>query len=617
MFKTISRVPGTGLCRKALGAGGERLSRGIYRVSNRLTTSEVRREYTAGLKNSPYTLSKMLANMQPKDFGPANETTFVAMPNAEKVSDQFLARGRGQRTDITVKQFRNGESYARIEKTVRGKKVVILVDRSRDNINDSLVETLLAIDAAKRASAKEVVLVCPELPYVGDQPGTPNYELDYFKLVLNLLFKGAQLDELRLGDIVLNRRRSLLFLQDQILSRRVAPFISAWSEHLAAPKTMRDEVLYFMGNHFRQNAKDVIAAMKGVKGRIAGLALQPGERQRINCVGLPYENLAGKTAVVFQTCNTGRVNDDFLEALLMVYSARQKGAKEILLVMPYMPYNRQERKAKTGEPISAKLVANALMSAAGVTQVISFDLHAPATQGFFDRPMQHITALHLIINFVRRLFDSPPSDNWCISRELFVAGAPDVGRGKTAQKFGEAIAGPETNVAIIYKYRPKPGEAAVRDVTGNVAGKDVFIIDDMIDSGGTIIAAVEAFIQKGARKVFVATVHGIFSDVSLELAKAREEYQRIAAFLTAQGKHVDEYVSWSEDRKVFTVNALIRLQAHPTLSGLIVTNSLLIPEKNIVDPDKVKMIAIDDLIAMVCGRIISNQSLRDYQFEGS
>ena len=610
--------------KQALGHVLERGGQRLRRVSNRLTTYALKKEY---YKSAPYSLSAMLANRHPRYFGEKGKTAFIAAPSCQKIVDEFLSKAGWSRTPAELKMFRNGESYARIQSTVRDKTVVIFQDFKRNNINDALMETLLAIDAAKRASARRVILVCPGLPYIGDAPGTQNHKIDYFKLVLNLLFKAVHLDQLRVGNIVLSRGRSMLFLQDRVLSRNLAPAMINWSVHFDPQKERASEKpVFLIGRNYRASAGkivDLLSKKHGLAGEIAdfGFVTSPAER-KINCGAESVPSLLGRTVYIFQTANTGRINDDLMETLLMVYSARKKGAKKIVLMMPFLPYNRQDRKAKTREAISAKMVANALVEAAGVNQMITFDLHADATQGFVDIPFQHITALHQVARFVkerRRKFDLA-SGGWF--RQKLVPSSPDVGRAKAVRKLGKAVIRTAHNLAIVDKSRPEAGEARVEAVVGKVGGRDTLLYDDMIDSGGSIINAVTSLHDAGSVRVYVAAIHPVFSDVKIDLfnkdgspiKEAFEEYENICGFLKSKNQRVEDHVA--RDEKAFTVNALIRLQAHPYIAGIIFTDSINVPPENVVDRRRVKIISISPLIASVLSRIMTGESLQDIQYEG-
>jgi ribose-phosphate pyrophosphokinase len=290
----------------------------------------------------------------------------------------------------------------------------------------------------------------------------------------------------------------------------------------------------------------------------------------------------------------------------MAYTARKTGAQEVVMVMPYLPYNRQERKANAHDPISAKVVAKALAEAAGVTRLISLDLHAAATEGFFDVPMQHITAQHLLVEWIRQNMSDSLGD--------MVPVAPDAGRAKATKKLGEEL-GLNAPPATVNKFRPRPGVAAVTGVVGNVSGKTALLYDDIIDTGGSILGAAQALITAGARQVCVVATHGVFAASEIELdAKGQTELARIKTFLLQPGKREGDYIKYSIDGKKFFVNALVRLQADPNIHRIVFTDSLFCPPQNIIDEGKVAVVSISCLLAEVCARIIRNQTLVDIQY---
>jgi ribose-phosphate pyrophosphokinase len=605
-----------------LGPAMIKAGQGLRKAANRLTTYVIMELYRLHRPLAGYSLTGMLRQMRPDDFGRIANTTFIAAPGCEPSIKEFLAGTGYFPTTIELKQFRNGESYARINESVRDKTTVICQDFRTGNLNDKLVQTLLAIDAAKRADAKRVILITPDLPYINEAPGSCNYRIDYFKLVLNLLFKAANLDELRVGGVTVDRELSLMFLQDKVFSRNLAPYLVAQGQTLTGKKEQQGHngLVFLVGKGYRHQADSIIHLLKKkyqLSGETADLGMiLDGKTCKITCEDPGREDFTGKKVYVFQTANTGRINDDLMEALLLVYTAKKKGAKEVVLVMPHLPYNRQERKAKTREAISAKLVANALVEAAGVSQIIALDPHAPATQGFVDIPFQYITAFHQVTEFVKALIKGK------MLKPDFVSASPDVGRGKIARKLGMAVIGPDADFAIVDKDRPQAGESDVAAVVGKVRGRDVVIFDDLVDSAGTLLNSARALKARGAERVYVAAIHGVFSPVNIkfrhkdgsENPAARAELETIQKFLIEQGKKFEEYLEIRPDG--FTVNALVRLQADPNVTGVIFTDSLSVPEGNIVDRSKVVKLSIANVIASVCGRIIHGESLQGYQYEG-
>jgi ribose-phosphate pyrophosphokinase len=195
-----------------------------------------------------------------------------------------------------------------------------------------------------------------------------------------------------------------------------------------------------------------------------------------------------------------------MELLLMIQAAKLASAKRITAVIPWFPYSRQDRKAKPREPISARLVADALQLA-GVDRVLTMDLHAGQIQGFFTIPVDHMTALPLFARHFRDLG---------LTGEDVVSVSPDAGRAKMAVRFSEMIEG---TFAIMHKTRPERDLAEVTEITGRVRDKIAILGDDVIMTGGTLLANVAALREHGVREVWVFATHGLFSGGALERFK--------------------------------------------------------------------------------------------------
>jgi ribose-phosphate pyrophosphokinase len=189
-----------------------------------------------------------------------------------------------------------------------------------------------------------------------------------------------------------------------------------------------------------------------------------------------------------------------MEQLLMVDAMKRASAKRITVVAPFFPYARQDKKHKGREPISAKLV-NDLFRVAGATRLMSVDLHTPQIQGFFDGPVDHLWALPLLADHVAATFGT----------ENLTVVSPDSGRVRVADIWADRLATP---LAIVHKRRDpdKPNQVQVNEIVGKVRGRDCLIVDDMIDTGGTILAAANALKENGATKVIVAATHPVFSE---------------------------------------------------------------------------------------------------------
>ena len=199
------------------------------------------------------------------------------------------------------------------------------------------------------------------------------------------------------------------------------------------------------------------------------------------------------------------INDAVIEQLVMVDAARRASAKRVTAVCPFFPYARQDRKAEGREPISAKLMAN-LLAAAGAGRLISVDLHSGQIQGFFDGPWDHLTAMPVLCERIAGL------------GEDLVVVSPDAGRVKVAERYAIALG---ADLAIVHKSRIRGEKSAVRarEVVGEVAGRVCVLIDDMIDTGGTIVAAAEQLAARGAEEVYAATTHGLFSGPAVDRLK--------------------------------------------------------------------------------------------------
>jgi ribose-phosphate pyrophosphokinase len=214
------------------------------------------------------------------------------------------------------------------------------------------------------------------------------------------------------------------------------------------------------------------------------------------------ESIRGADLFIVQTgCEP--VDRNLMELLFMIQAARLASAKRITAVMPLYPYARQDRKAKPREPISARLVAD-MLQLAGADRVLTMDLHAGQIQGFFTIPVDHMTALPL---FARHFRDIG------LTGEGVVSVSPDAGRAKLAVRFAEMI---EANFAVMHKTRPAHDRAEVTEITGRVRDKVAIVGDDVIMTGGTLLANVRALKEQGVKDVWVFATHGLFSGDALE-----------------------------------------------------------------------------------------------------
>jgi ribose-phosphate pyrophosphokinase len=228
------------------------------------------------------------------------------------------------------------------------------------------------------------------------------------------------------------------------------------------------------------------------------------------------ESIRGADVFIVQsTCGNAQTgltaNDALMELLLMIDAAVGASAHRVIAVVPWFGYSRQDKKSAPREPISARLVARMLESA-GADRVLTMDLHAGQVQGFFSKPLDHMTARFILAQHFNDLH-----------LENLVVVAPDVGRAKLAQKFAEKVG---ADLAVLTKERPAQQVAEIGYVIGEVAGKTAVIIDDIIDTAGTLCAAAETLIDHGAAKVYAAATHGVFSGAAYENL-ARGHFERI------------------------------------------------------------------------------------------
>jgi ribose-phosphate pyrophosphokinase len=215
------------------------------------------------------------------------------------------------------------------------------------------------------------------------------------------------------------------------------------------------------------------------------------------------ESVRGVDAFVIQA-HPAPINHWLMEQLLMVDALKRASAKRITVVAPFFPYARQDKKHKGREPISARLVTD-LFKAAGANRVMSVDLHSPQIQGFFDGPVDHLWALPMLADFVK--------DKW--GKEDLTVVSPDSGRVRVADIWADRLGAP---LAIIHKRRDPnvPNQVSVHELVGEVEGRTCVLVDDMIDTGGTIVAAAKALKENGAKRVIVAATHAVFSHPAVE-----------------------------------------------------------------------------------------------------
>jgi len=258
------------------------------------------------------------------------------------------------------------------------------------------------------------------------------------------------------------------------------------------------------------------------------------------------ESVRGKRIFIIGSTNPG--SENLMEMLLMLDAAKRASARHITAVMPYFGWARQDRKDKPRVPIAAKLIAK-MLEAAGATRIITMDLHADQIQGFFEKPVDHLYASTLFLPYLKKL----NLDNLTIA-------SPDMGGSKRAYAYSKAL---QSDVVICYKQRAKANVISHMELIGDVEGKNVVLVDDMVDTAGTLTKAADLMIERGAVSVRAITTHGLLSG---------DAYKRIEA---------------------------------SQLQELIITDS--IPSKK--ESEKVKVLTCADLFADVMHRVHNNTSI--------
>jgi len=252
------------------------------------------------------------------------------------------------------------------------------------------------------------------------------------------------------------------------------------------------DIKIFAGNSNRELAEE-IAEKIGLPLGVATVGKFSDGETRVN-IG---EVVRGSDVFIIQSTCTP-VNDNLIELLIMVDALKRASAGRITVVMPYFGYARQDRKARARDPISAKLIAN-LITVAGADRLLTMDLHATQLQGFFDIPVDHLLGVPLLAQYFRDKFEDT-SDVVVVS--------PDVGSVTRSRKFAERL---ESPLAIIDKRRPKANVCEVMNIIGDVKDKRVVLVDDLIDTGGTIVNAANALMEIGAKEVYACCTHAVLS----------------------------------------------------------------------------------------------------------
>lgn len=299
----------------------------------------------------------------------------------------------------------------------------------------------------------------------------------------------------------------------------------------------------FSGSSNPKLAADIAARLGVELGQIKLTRFMSGE------IYVHYEESIRNCDVFLVQSLSHPINELFVELLVMIDAAKRASARTVNIIVPYYGYARQERKSAPREPISAKMVADVLTTA-GATRVITLDLHAAAIQGFFNIPVDHMTALDLISGHLKLkgLTD-------------LVVVSPDAGRASMAEKLANRLNSP---FAIMIKTRPAHNESVITHVIGDVEGRTPIIIEDLIDTGTTIVNVVESLQERGAKNSIVCATHGLFSGPALERLK------------------------------------------HPGIEEVVITDSILLPEDH---PSTFTVLSVAPMLAQATRIIIEGGSI--------
>ena len=250
------------------------------------------------------------------------------------------------------------------------------------------------------------------------------------------------------------------------------------------------------------------------------------------------ENIRGNSIFVVQS-TSNPANDNLMELLICIDALRRSSAKNITAVIPYFGYARQDRKVVPRTAISAKLVSN-LITNAGANRILSVDLHAGQIQGFFDIPVDNLFATPIFARHIKKN----------IKKNNLVCVAPDVGGVERSRSLGRKI---NAGIAIVDKRRPEPGKSEVMNIVGSVEGKTCIIVDDIIDSGGTIVNTAKALIEKKAKEIYVYITHGVLSGEAIKKIK-NSKIQKLVITDTIDNK---DKIKKASNIEVLTISNLM------------------------------------------------------------
>ncbi len=259
--------------------------------------------------------------------------------------------------------------------------------------------------------------------------------------------------------------------------------------------TVKKRLQIISGSYYPQLADSVA---KKLKTKVTPVELTRFANSEIKCQ--IEKSVRGDDVFVFQT-HCSPVNEAIMEQAIMIDALKRASAKRITAVCPFLGYSRQDRKASGREPITAKLLID-ILATAGANRIVTFNLHSGQVQGFFNGPFDHLTATPVLADQIRRKFD----------KDLVMV-SPDAGGVKLAERYASRL---NADLAIVHKRRPRDNEAEAMHLIGEVEGRHCVIVDDMIDTAGTVCAAADVLKSKGAKTVSIAATHGIFSDPAAE-----------------------------------------------------------------------------------------------------
>lgn len=272
-----------------------------------------------------------------------------------------------------------------------------------------------------------------------------------------------------------------------------------------------------------------------------------------------HETVRGCDIYIIQSTSYP-ANDHLMELLIIIDAMRRASAGRINVVMPYYGYARQDRKAKARDPISSKLVAN-LITIAGANRLVTMDLHSPQLQGFFDIPVDHLVGLAIFRDYYEGKFKD--------ANDIVVV-SPDMGSTVRARYLADAI---DSTVAIVDKKRDRANESKVMNLIGDVKGKKAILIDDLVDTGGSIVNAANAVLENGASEVHICCTHGVFSGKAIELIESSDVCEMIVLDTIAEKKLNTDKIKYLSVADNFA-NAIRRIHDERPVSDMFIDSKI-------------------------------------------